>query len=122
MSILHLNKVALRSSTKPDSSNNENTDETVANEIIVPGTVVPLVADSSSIDDVWFVKVVRVCLSQEDEKDDYGHTIRAGHEHIHGHFLEKISTFTGHYFKLSKKVIVWGAMSLVCKDLLEAIF
>ena len=61
MSILHLNKVALRSSTKPDSSNNENTDETVANEIIVPGTVVPLVADSSSIDAVWFVKVVRVC-------------------------------------------------------------
>ena len=105
MSILHLNKVALRSSTKLDSSNNENTDETVAKEFVVPGTVVALAADSSSIDTVWFVKVVKVCLSQEDEKDDYGHTIRPGHEHIHGHFLEKISTSTGCHFKLSKKLL-----------------
>lgn len=49
MFILHLNKVALRSFTKPDSSNNENTDETVANKFIVLGTVVTLTADSSSI-------------------------------------------------------------------------
>ena len=32
---------------------------------------------------------MKVCLSQEDEKDNYEHTIRVGHEHTHGHFLEK---------------------------------
>ena len=49
LSILHLNKVALRSSTKPDSNNNDNTDETVAKEFIMPDTVVALAADASSI-------------------------------------------------------------------------
>ena len=93
MSILYLNKTVLRSSTKLDNSNNENTDETVVQK---SGTKVALAADSSSIDTVWFVKVVKVCLSQEDAKDDCGHTIRASHEHIHGHFLEKVSTSTDH--------------------------
>ena len=58
--------------------------------------VVSLAADSPSLDIVWFAKVAKVCLSQEDEKDDYGHTIRASHEHTHGHFLEKVSTSTDH--------------------------
>ena len=46
-------------------------------------------------------------LSQEDEKDNYEHTIRVGHEHTHGHFLEKkiTGTPTGNYFKLSKKIL-----------------
>ena len=61
MFILHLNKVALRSFTKSDSSNNENTDETVANKFIVLGTVVTLTADSSSINTLWFAKVMKVC-------------------------------------------------------------
>ena len=104
-----MSKVAVRqeveSSTKLDSSNNENTDETVANKLIVPGTVVALAADSSPIDIVCFVKVVKVCLSQEHEKDYYGHIIRTGHEHIRGHFSEKISTSTGHHFKLSKMLL-----------------
>ena len=59
---------------------------------------------------MWFVKVVKVCLSQEDKKDDYGHPIRAGHEHIHGYLLEKISTSTGH---LSKKVTFFYKESIV---------
>ena len=95
MFFLHLNKVALRSFTKPDSSNNENTDETVANKFIVLGTVVTLTADSSSINTL-------VCqsyesLSQEDEKDNYEHTIRVGHEHTHGHFLEKKNNWYTHW-------------------------
>ena len=77
------------------------------------GTVVALAADSSSIDTVWFANVVKVCLSQKDEKDDYGNTIRVGHKHIHGHFLEKISTSTGHHFKLSKKVTFFYKESVV---------
>ena len=46
ISFLNLNKVALRSSRKPKCSNNEKTDETVANKFIVPGTVVALAANS----------------------------------------------------------------------------
>ena len=111
--ILHLNKVTLRSSAKPDSNSNGNADETVANEFIVPGTVVALAADLSSIDIVWFVEIVKVCLSQEDEKDDHGHTIRDRHEHVHGQFLEKTSTSTGHHFKLSKKVTFFWKESVV---------
>lgn len=46
-------------------------------------------------------------LPQEDEKDDYGHTVRASHESIQGHFLEKINSSTGHHFKLSKKLFLY---------------
>ena len=56
---------------------------------------------------------MKVCLSQEDEKDDYGQTIRAGHEHIHSHFLGIVNTFTGHYFKLSKKFTFFYNESVV---------
>ena len=69
------------------------------------GAVVALGAGLSSIDTAWFVNVVKVCLSQQDEKDDYGHIIRADHEHIYSHFLEKITTSTGFRFNLSKKLL-----------------
>ena len=53
---------------------------------------------------MWFVKVVKVCLSQEDKKDDYGHPI------FMATFWKKISTSTGH---LSKKVTFFYKESIV---------
>ena len=91
--------------------NDQNT-----SHFIVEDSYVAFVADTSSVDTLWFVKIVNTsCIGNGNDSDDYGHTIPIGTHYLKGHFMEKTahSTKTHQTYSLSKKTTYFYKESVV---------
>ena len=88
-----------------DENEDEEEDENISvSDMIVPDTIVAVAAPEDSMDQLWFVKVLRVdCVELEDVFDTYKNKIPAGLTFLKGQFLEKDNIHKHHTtYKLSQ--------------------
>ena len=102
ITVQELNKVSLRSNFDVDFEENN---WPAVNSFILPNSICAIAADTSSVNTVWFVKIiVDEIEADHDMGDDYGHTVATGVSFFTGNFLEEMyAVKDGCYYKMCKK-------------------
>ena len=70
----------------------EEEEDCLAEEFVIPESIVAVAVAQNSLDTVWFIKVTETeCFSAELVTDDCKHVIPLGRSYLKGHFLERLS-------------------------------
>ena len=84
-----MNNTCLRSADTTEPVLEQQNDDNIVLEFMVPESVVGVAADKKSIDTIWFIVVKEtICVLETDSTDSYGHKVHAGMQFNKGHFLE----------------------------------
>ena len=77
--VMELNKTSLRSSI---NTTEINIDDDTTHEFLVPGTICPIAADSTSRAIVYFLEIIENSVSTDTIIDDYQHVVSPGQEYL----------------------------------------